>query len=716
MTPVWLLGVILAGFFQAPTDGVSADNPLADITLRSFNNLDAEVIAKRNYFPNCGPIPHVRYAKFKLLRTSVRYTCDSGYTLIGPNIIYCQNGNWDHELPMCQAQPKFKPGPPGDKGEHGPIGPPGDKGNSGPIGPQGENGPHGFKGSKGEIGFPGPNGQTGIPGDTGLPGPQGNPGLFGENGDKGSKGDNGIPGIPGSKGDNGLRGAQGETGYIGQMGPPGNIILPVRSAFCVKLTSASPNCNTPILFNEVLYNGQGDYDPVTGIFTASIAGVYAFEYFCEVYTKNALVVLVLNGKVVISTYQSYYSFYEILSGGAILRLCVGDKVWLETQQSNNGLAIGSYFMGYLKHCKMTPVWLLGVILAGFFQAPTDGVSAGIQQSIDLMERGYLSSNQLPAVQAIKPLNSGLQKRAHMIDCGPAPLVKHGHSIILVRGYAVKFTCNSGFILIGPAQIICLPNCQWDKPPVCQSFTYPKGPKGEQGDPGSRGMPGEPGDEGFRGVSGNTGSPGLRGQKGDNGWNGVPGSKGLPGFTGPMGPKGYMGMNGMPGQDGDPGDFGQTGIPGLMGNTGPKGEVGLPGPIGSMGPPADLSSLAQSAFCVNLCNNQPPTNSIIIFQNVIYNDQGDFNMNTGQFIARISGVYFFKYICEVFTTNAYIVLKRNDDIIVKSFQSYHDTYEMLSGGCIIQLNCGDKVYLEALKSQNGITKFSYFMGFLIFPCS
>ncbi|XP_067108009.1 complement C1q and tumor necrosis factor-related protein 9A [Osmerus mordax] len=222
-------------------------------------------------------------------------------------------------------------GPKGRRGENGERGPPGK------MGPQGVPGPMGLKGPKGELGLPGP---PGLKGDVGPIGPEGPKGEIGDQGDRGIQGPLGPPGRPGPKGDFGPPGNKGSIGYRGDRGARGEsgekgekgdtFVLP-KSAFSVGLTEQSklPPANSPIRFDKILYNRQNHYDPKTGRFTCVEAGAYYFTYHITVFSRNVKVALVKNGAKVIHTTDNYQSSEDQASGGTVLHLEVGDKVWLQ---------------------------------------------------------------------------------------------------------------------------------------------------------------------------------------------------------------------------------------------------------------------------------------------------------------------------------------------------------------------------------------------------
>lgn len=234
----------------------------------------------------------------------------------------------------------------GDKGETGAVGPvglkgkrgdSGERGIPGKMGPQGVQGPVGLKGEQGKIGPLGPPGPLGDLGPPGLEGPKGEVGLRGDRGIQGPLGPPGRPGpkgeigVPGHKGNIGYRGEKGSRGDKGDNGEKGEAFTVYKSAFSVGLTAQTklPAANAPIRFDKIIYNVQNHYDPLTGRFTCSVRGAYYFTYHITVYSRNVKVALVKNGAKIIHTMDNYQSSEDQASGGAVLFLETGDKVWLQ---------------------------------------------------------------------------------------------------------------------------------------------------------------------------------------------------------------------------------------------------------------------------------------------------------------------------------------------------------------------------------------------------
>ncbi|XP_040205225.1 otolin-1-like isoform X1 [Rana temporaria] len=278
------------------------------------------------------------------------------------------------------------PGPTGQKGDKGDSGEPGELGPQGLEGIIGDNGPKGdtgSKGDKGEMGSPGVKGEPGetcalceignivdqgipgndgairLQGDKGEPGEKGRKGQMGPKGSPGEKGNigtNGIPGIPGetglqglmgqrgltgSKGDRGMPGPIGPQGYRGPAGVPGkkgekgqrgsqneldNIAFSV--AFRGNRNSISPG--QPIRFDKVFVNDNKPYSVNSGMFVASVEGVYFFSYHLSPLHPPLVAGLVHNGRIVLQTQarQSERNACQV-SGSVLLHLREDDEVWLQ---------------------------------------------------------------------------------------------------------------------------------------------------------------------------------------------------------------------------------------------------------------------------------------------------------------------------------------------------------------------------------------------------
>lgn len=83
------------------------------------------------------------------------------------------------------------------------------------------------------------------------------------------------------------------------------------------------------------------------MFTCVIPGVYQFSFFCISYSNAASMDLWCNDKVVLRGYPVHQGGRHAASGDIVLRLKVGDRVWLEAKEGTKGLSTKSYFSGHL---------------------------------------------------------------------------------------------------------------------------------------------------------------------------------------------------------------------------------------------------------------------------------------------------------------------------------------------------------------------------------
>ncbi|NWY52205.1 C1QT5 protein, partial [Chionis minor] len=180
------------------------------------------------------------------------------------------------------------------------------------------------------------SGQPGIPGTPGLHGGQGLPGRDGRDGRDGAmgmpgeKGEMGPPGAPGPRGE---VGSPGVDGMHGEKGAQGECAVAPRSAFSAKRSESRspPLADQPILFDVVLINEQGHYDPATGKFTCEVPGLYYFAVHATVYRASLQFDIMKNGQSIASFFQYYGNWPKptSLSGGALVRLEPEDEVWVQ---------------------------------------------------------------------------------------------------------------------------------------------------------------------------------------------------------------------------------------------------------------------------------------------------------------------------------------------------------------------------------------------------
>ncbi|KAJ8286120.1 hypothetical protein GJAV_G00034770 [Gymnothorax javanicus] len=150
----------------------------------------------------------------------------------------------------------------------------------------------------------------------------------------------------GPQGPPGPPGPPGPEGPAGPPGPPGSRTIQ-QSAFAVRLGRNNPEPDTRIKFREPIYNEQGHYSTDTGIFNCSVAGVYQFDFHITFSSQAGSVTLRRNGEVVINSLITRQRGFSMASGGTIMRLNVGDQVWLQTSQRGNALTAESFFSGHV---------------------------------------------------------------------------------------------------------------------------------------------------------------------------------------------------------------------------------------------------------------------------------------------------------------------------------------------------------------------------------
>ncbi|KAK1899398.1 Complement C1q tumor necrosis factor-related protein 5 [Dissostichus eleginoides] len=206
----------------------------------------------------------------------------------------------------------------------------------------------------------------------------------------------------------------------------------------------------------------------------------------------------------------------------------------------------------------------------------------------------------------------------------------------------------------------------------------------------------------------TGHPGIPGSAGAHGGPGQPGRDGRDGRDAAAGEKGLIG------ETGDPGETGVRGLTGDRGDNGEKGERGQAG---------ECAVAPKSAFSVKLSEGHalPLTvGDVVRFDQVVINEQSDYNTETGRFTCKVPGVYYFAVHATVYRASLQFDLMKNAHSVASYFQYYGNWPKpaSLSGGSLLHLVPGDQVWVQmALSEYNGLyssTKTdSTFNGFLVY---
>uniref|UniRef100_H0XHK6 C1q domain-containing protein n=2 Tax=Otolemur garnettii TaxID=30611 RepID=H0XHK6_OTOGA len=170
-----------------------------------------------------------------------------------------------------------------------------------------------------------------------------------------------------------------------------------------------------------------------------------------------------------------------------------------------------------------------------------------------------------------------------------------------------------------------------------------------------------------------------------------------------------------GPQGPPGPPGPRGPPGIPGAPGLSGLPGLPGLHGPPGVVKKCPPLPQSAFSVKRAGPFPGPSQPLLFQEAFYNHQGHFDLATGVFTCTVPGTYHFGFDIALFQNAVKVGLMRNGIQVRDKRGEARDGHEHVSGSCILQLEKGDKVWLESkldeAESEKGNTP-TMFYGHLL----
>lgn len=204
-----------------------------------------------------------------------------------------------------------------------------------------------------DVSCRGTDGQAGINGARGRDGRRGEKGPKGEPADMANslvdassllilRGEKGNRGAQGPMGPKGFQGDVGTVGRPGQPGPPGpdgrfgrgqQSSAQRRSAFSVIRTSRNyPPYDKVVTYQQTVVNEPQDFNINTGVFTCSVPGVYYFTFHSVAKVNMCLRIVseaLENRKLGFCNYNNR-NLEQVLSGGVVLELTAGQKVWLES--------------------------------------------------------------------------------------------------------------------------------------------------------------------------------------------------------------------------------------------------------------------------------------------------------------------------------------------------------------------------------------------------
>ncbi len=111
---------------------------------------------------------------------------------------------------------------------------------------------------------------------------------------------------------------------------------------------------------------------------------------------------------------------------------------------------------------------------------------------------------------------------------------------------------------------------------------------------------------------------------------------------------------------------------------------------------------------------PVTAKVVVFNQVLYNGQNHYNQTSGQFFCQIHGVYEFQFSCRGTRTLGTVTLKKNNGVQLTAETLILNTRSLAEGSVVLNLQRGDRVWIEASRGANGIGRSSYFSGHILFP--
>jgi hypothetical protein len=323
-----------------------------------------------------------------------------------------------------------------------------------------------------------------------------------------------------------------------------------------------------VKYDTVVTDVQGGYNRSTGLFTPSVAGLYAVS-------------------------ASFGIIQDSNVGAGIAIVKNGSLANAETQASkwvngNAGTPTNTLSLSALIHCNGTTdtISVLGWSgTAAHFQSAAN-VGVAVNMIAALQQTGPAGPTGIPGPTgpAGPPGAAGAPGASGATGLGATgatgPVGATG-----IQG-ATGPIGASGTGVTGPQGPIGATGIQGATGPVgatglgATGVAGPTGPAGAVGATGATGA-GTTGATGATGIQGATGPVGASGA-GATGATGVQGPTGPVGLTGPAGPTGPIGPTGSAGASGATGPIGATGA-GVTGPTGPTGATGSAGASGATGP-------------------------------------------------------------------------------------------------------------------------------------
>ncbi|KAG7999362.1 Complement C1q subcomponent subunit A [Nibea albiflora] len=138
--------------------------------------------------------------------------------------------------------------------------------------------------------------------------------------------------LKGEMGNRGEQGVMGPKGYRGDLGAAGDRSpQQARSAFSVMRTDNSyPTFDQVVTYQHTVVNTPQDFNAATGYFTCRIPGVYYFTFHSMARVSVCLRLASDPPFTKLGFCDYNKNFDQVLSGGAVLELTAGQRVWLES--------------------------------------------------------------------------------------------------------------------------------------------------------------------------------------------------------------------------------------------------------------------------------------------------------------------------------------------------------------------------------------------------